>query len=220
MDTGIGARVRAARERAGLTLRELAERLDIDHSALARKERGETRIRSDECAAIAKVLGVEPDSLTGQQSGSSTLSAHRLPGIPVINRAPAGPSMSYDTQHYDEYRTAWHFIDRGDINDDTAFAVEVVESSMEPTLKHGDVLVLLPVTEDRTRDTLLKRGAIVFVRFSEDTRTPGVTIARWQPAENGSIMLAKDNPASSPFMVKREAIVRLAVAVEVRRKLS
>ncbi len=215
----VGARIRAAREHAGLTLRELADRIGIDYSALARKERGETRVRLSEMTTIARALGVDPNSLKSDDTAPNRSVLSGIPGIPVINRAPAGPTMDYATQHYDEYRTAWHFIDWGDINDDTAFAIEVVETSMEPTLKHGDVLVLVPVTEDRMRDTLLNRGAIVFARLSEDTRSPGVTIARWQPGENGSIMLAKDNPAASPLIVEREAIVRLAVAVEVRRKL-
>lgn len=219
METGVGLRIREARERAGLTLRELADRLNMDYSALARKERGETKVRPTERDAIARAIGVDPISLESSATASSSSSSSGIPGIPVINRAPAGPTMNYESPHYDEYRTAWYYIDRGDITDDTAFAVEVVESSMEPTLKHGDVLVVLPVTEERTRDTLLKRGAIVLARLSDDTRSPGVTIARWQPGENGSIMLAKDNPASSPFIIEREAIVRLAVAVEVRRKL-
>lgn len=216
MESPIGERIRRLREAKSLSLRELGEMTGIHWTALGRKERGISRVTLSEQRAIAKAFGIEPESLTADVSRTA-----RLPprGIPVINRAPAGPSMAYDVDHYDEYHTAWSYLDRGDIADGAAFAVEIVERSMEPTLKHGDCLILLPVTEEFPRNEYLLPGAIVFVRFSNDTNMPGVTVARWQPGADGVIVLAKDNPASSPIIVEREAIVRLAVAVEVRRKL-
>lgn len=55
MDMDVGLRIREARERAGLTLRDLAERVHMDYSALARKERGETKVRPAERDAIARL---------------------------------------------------------------------------------------------------------------------------------------------------------------------
>lgn len=201
------------RDESGLTVRQLAKLMGTDHSQVSRRLTGATRIARSELKDWAAALGVTVDDIVKRAAPPP------LGGIPVINRAPAGPAVDYASDHYDEYKTAWTYLDRGDINDSTAYAVEVVETSMEPTLHAGDLLILLPVTDERTRENLLTPGAIVLVRFSDDTATPGVTIARWRPRSDGSIMLAKDNPKAAPFIVDREAIVRLAVGCEVRRKL-
>ncbi|GAA1339876.1 helix-turn-helix transcriptional regulator [Catellatospora bangladeshensis] len=54
----LGAELRAARDRAGTGLRELAKRLGVDHSSLSRAESGERPPNPEVVAAILATLGV------------------------------------------------------------------------------------------------------------------------------------------------------------------
>ena len=57
--------IREARQRAGLTALELAERTGIDEMRLYSLERGRGRIRKDEIEALSRVLGVAASELIG-----------------------------------------------------------------------------------------------------------------------------------------------------------
>ena len=74
---GVGARIRALRERAGLQSQELAEKLRLDPSAMSNIERGRRAVKTEELAAIAAALGVSPLAIL---SDGSLLS--RLPIAP------------------------------------------------------------------------------------------------------------------------------------------
>ncbi len=75
----VGARVATARERAGFTQRELAERLGISRSAITRVELGQRQLDALELAQLADTLGrsVEwfltepPDTIASHRSGLS-----------------------------------------------------------------------------------------------------------------------------------------------------
>ena len=75
----VGARVATARERAGFTQRELAERLEISRSAITRVELGQRQLDALELAQLADALGrsVEwfltepPDTIASHRSGLS-----------------------------------------------------------------------------------------------------------------------------------------------------
>lgn len=57
----IGSRLRALREEQGLTTRELAEKAGIDHSHIAKIERGTYNLRVDTLHKVATALGAEFD---------------------------------------------------------------------------------------------------------------------------------------------------------------
>ena len=56
----IGRRVRALRKKAGLTLRELAEEIDLSQGQLSRLENGQQSFKSATLLQLAEVLGVRP----------------------------------------------------------------------------------------------------------------------------------------------------------------
>jgi len=58
-----GQKVRAARERAFLSKRELAERAGLDRSTIGRIEDGVTEVYPRTIRKIAEALSVEPASL-------------------------------------------------------------------------------------------------------------------------------------------------------------
>jgi transcriptional regulator with XRE-family HTH domain len=58
-----GARLRAARERRGLSQEALAERAGVDRKLIYRTELGQTSPRLDAVVCIAAALGQQPSSL-------------------------------------------------------------------------------------------------------------------------------------------------------------
>lgn len=55
----LGANIRSARESAGLTQRQLGDRLGVDGSDISRHERGVVRPGDERLARLASVLGRE-----------------------------------------------------------------------------------------------------------------------------------------------------------------
>src|SRR5512138_4043500 len=62
---GVGQRLRSERERRGLSLRELARRLEISPSALSQIETGRSRPSVGTLYAIVTELGMSLDELFG-----------------------------------------------------------------------------------------------------------------------------------------------------------
>src|SRR5215211_7950056 len=62
-----GQRVRAARERAFLSKRELADQAGLDRSTVGRIEEGVTEVYPRTIRRIAEALSVDPTSLTPQE---------------------------------------------------------------------------------------------------------------------------------------------------------
>jgi transcriptional regulator with XRE-family HTH domain len=60
---GPGARLRAAREVAGLTRRELAEQLGMNYGSLKDIEADRHNVRSDTIHRIAVAIGCDPHSI-------------------------------------------------------------------------------------------------------------------------------------------------------------
>jgi transcriptional regulator with XRE-family HTH domain len=58
-DRTVGRAIRALRHQAGLSQREMGERLGISHAAVSDLERGITRVHLDYADRIAAALGVE-----------------------------------------------------------------------------------------------------------------------------------------------------------------
>ncbi len=59
----LATRIAEARERAGVSQLEVAERLDLPRSAISKMENGEQRVESLVLAAMARLYGVPIDSL-------------------------------------------------------------------------------------------------------------------------------------------------------------
>jgi transcriptional regulator with XRE-family HTH domain len=103
----VGWRIRASRRRKGMTLQQLAERVDLDRGHISRLERGEKSPSIGTLQAIAHGLGVSISSLLGESdpheevhvvragkrkrlSASSQAGAH---GIEVVTSAETGSAL-------------------------------------------------------------------------------------------------------------------------------
>lgn len=218
--TRFGAVLRRLLDRQGVTQSALADAVGVQQSAVSKWVAGLNMPNGPTRRAIAKALGMTLDDLDAMWDAPSVRSeVRRHAGIPLVNKTAAGYNINYDLDHYDEYGAAWEFIDRGDVDDPLAFAVRVVEDSMEPRINEGDILVLRPVTDDAGSPEL-RPGAIVLVRLGPAAPLPNqATIAQWRPRSDGTVLLAKINPVVEPLLVRMEDIERVAVAVELRSKL-
>lgn len=90
----LSRRLRAERERAGLSLRALAARLEISPSALSQIETGRTRPSVGSLNAITTELGVSLDSLFEPADGSGTVRR----GLRRGDGEPAGPVQRADSR--------------------------------------------------------------------------------------------------------------------------
>jgi transcriptional regulator with XRE-family HTH domain len=76
---GIGSRVRAARERLGLTREALAFHSELSWSAIAQVESGRrTNVRPGTLAALSRPLGVSIDYLVGGSAPRRTMLEHSV----------------------------------------------------------------------------------------------------------------------------------------------
>jgi transcriptional regulator with XRE-family HTH domain len=108
--TQVGQRLRSAREELGLSLREVARRLDISASALSQIETGKSRPSVKTLYAITSELGLSMDQLfadsaaqgaapaTPEQAASVTPEngGPSGPPPPIVQRAEARPSIDLD----------------------------------------------------------------------------------------------------------------------------
>lgn len=108
----VGQRLRAAREKLGLSLREVARRLDISASALSQIETGKSRPSVKTLYAIVSELGLSMDELfaePGRQAeteapaqapggnGSLEESVSAASNAPVVQRADSRSSLVLDS---------------------------------------------------------------------------------------------------------------------------
>lgn len=107
----VGQRLRSAREEQGLSLREVARRLDISASALSQIETGKSRPSVKTLYAIVSELGLSMDELFAEGGGSrqpataptspeeaaaAGPNGSRSAAAPIVQRAEARASIDLD----------------------------------------------------------------------------------------------------------------------------
>jgi transcriptional regulator with XRE-family HTH domain len=66
----LGPRLRDARQTANLTVREVGERLGVDHSMIVRYENGESLPPIDRFIALAHIYGLTPAALLARHAAA------------------------------------------------------------------------------------------------------------------------------------------------------
>ena len=89
-DDTLGTRLRAERERRGLTLRELARRLEVSPSLVSQIETGKTQPSVRTLYAMVSELGVSLDELFAAADGHNHRSASTLRPAAEDTRSPVG----------------------------------------------------------------------------------------------------------------------------------
>jgi len=212
---GPGDLIRILREKKGLTLREMSEKVGISFSTLGKKERGIVSISELEREQLAEFFGLSLEEFDKRWKPPPPGRTRGGPGIPVINRASAGTIVDYEEYGVDSGQ-GFEYLDWGDVSEVDAFAVIVVGDSMKPMLHEGDYVVLTP--RDAYEETRpVPNGSIVLIRFTQDAGGGGC-LCRWHLGKGGEITLTKDNPKYPPRTARREDIEQLAVAIERRSR--
>jgi phage repressor protein C with HTH and peptisase S24 domain len=193
-------------------------------SQISKRESGQTAIPYNERKLFAAAFGLtlEEFEATWRASRVDQVRPEGWAKIPVINAAPAGLVEDYEEWGTDSGQ-GYASIDRGDVEDELAFAAIIVGDSMTPTLHEGDTVIFAPLVSARDR-TRLADGKVVFVRFSQEPAAPrhGCTVGRffWSDRTTGAFRLAKDNPRYPEIRATLvpEQIARISIAVELRSK--
>lgn len=97
----LAAKIAEARERAGVSQLEVAERLKLPRSAVSKMENGEQRIESLVLAAMARLYGVPVVSLLAEDGEDERADQERVPAEALLRSA--GDVGSGDRQVIDEF---------------------------------------------------------------------------------------------------------------------
>lgn len=137
-EMGIGKRIRQKREELGMSLQDVATKLDVNKTSVMRWEKGETgKIKLPVVEKLAQVLSTTPEYLMGWESSVQEISPYR-PGhkIPILGRISAGLPL-YAQEQIEGYTVT-------DLNGgDEYFALRVTGDSMNAArINDGDLLIV------------------------------------------------------------------------------
>lgn len=228
-----GKAIRELREERGMTQAELAALVGLsDNSAIAKRERGEVRVKPVEWKKFAAAFGigvndflaacnrdeskeVATDNMLRSQLELNRIELNDLKTkairsmlIPLVGSIPAG--WSKVVTHYED----GDFVPAHDLNAELCFACIVSGDSMVPALREGDVVVFRMVRENE--ESLLADGKVVACTFHETGET---SVARMTKVNDRRIRLSKDNPKFKPREVNLsvDELDRIGVLVQHRK---
>lgn len=172
--TGIGQRIRDARERAGLTQQALGRLCGVSRAAVAQWE-GDTTLPSlSHLQRAADAMGVWVSWLTGEGDGTTASTTNTPPGprgrpVPVIDYVTAG-NWDTVTDPYPSGRGMDALMTERRISANT-FALVVRGTSMEPEFREGDKVIIDP-------DVTPQPGDFVVAKLTEEEEA---TLKKYRP---------------------------------------
>lgn len=218
--TKFGNALRRLMERQGWDVNKLADATGINRSLVSRHLNGwvfpHLRTRRDYSEAL-KMSIMDFEQFWREFTIHLTQGG---PGIPVINRTPAGEVVDYHECSEKDSGGGHYYIDRSGISDPNAFAVVVTGDSMTGELEDGDEAIFSPLRLDGkpiSGGKALEDDEIVHVRFTPEFNGSCCTIAYYRKLVDGSVLLQKKNTRKYKAIVcKTTDIARLSVLVQRR----
>lgn len=222
MQMSIGHRIRAARDRSGLTQAQLAAHLSVSRAAVAQWETGASDPALEKIALIARALRVTPDFLltgagagmapatppaTGPQSTASPATPQTT-DVPLVGSAGAAALEDgffvLNGQIVDYVRRP-----PGIAHNRAAFALHVRGDSMAPRFEEGDLIYLDPHRPARL-------GDFVLVELVPDRAgDPGVALLKRLVGRSASkLTLAQYNPARE-FDIAADRVQRVVAVLSL-----
>jgi len=209
----LGQTVRRWRRSAGLSQPQLAARLGVSQQALQQLETGSIR-RPRYLLRLAEVMGAEPHALAegryqplaAEGATSGPAAAPPVLGrrdLPVYTSAQAGPEgmvLIYDPIEWIERPAPLATVR-------DAFAMYVVNDSMEPRYRQGDLLLIHPQRPVRP-------GRDVLVIFAANDEEPRAWVKELVGFEEGRVRLRQLNPEET-LALERSRIRDLHLVVGV-----
>lgn len=197
-------RLRLARERRGLSQKEIAEHLGITPQAYGYYERGERKPGAENLRKIANLLDISVDYLLGRDRGKPEQSNHL---IPLLGAVPAGTPIEA-IEDIEEYIDIYpKFVKHGEL-----FALRVQGDSMEPDIRPGDIVIV-------EKQEYIDNGDVAVVRVNGED----VTVKKVKQVADG-LLLMPNNPEYEPTFFSADDVANLPVTIigrviEIRRRL-
>lgn len=213
--------LRRARERAGLSIKQLAQATGYAIGVLQAVEQG---ARASEkmieaiCAALPGVtkeelmdgsdspLLLQEDGMEGTYGAKPQLqlpSGVKARYVPLLSWAQAG---HYDIAHSDEAYTGEGVLAM-DVDDSKAFALEIDGDSMAPTLNSGDRVIIAPSWKPRAGDTVVARTV------------DGDVYCKLFARSGGKIVLMSVNVNHPPIELTTEEVAWIYPVAQVTKNL-
>ena len=180
--------------RTGWNPEEAAQRLVIKENTFRRYRAG-THPASERIMDLVRAAGRPTRKASGALEVEAGISPLRdveiaLRYIPVLTWSQAGRVLVA----FDELPKHWQDRIPTDVRDPKAVAIEVRGDSMEPHIRQGDRVVVLPSQEPRN-------GDIVVAKFKDD----GIVIKLYHESDGGRrVNLASFNPLYPPTDYSRD----------------
>lgn len=183
----LSLRIKRLLEKKGLKPADLA-RLSGIHQARISQILNNVNLnpRMPTMQKIARALNISVDELIGE------IPSPRVRPLPIISKAVASPEGAYYT---DQDFPAGAGEDYYEVDDPNAFVIRVEGSSMEPTIREADLIVITPSKTP-------KNGEIALVRLAAS----GKTFLKRVDIHGDNVILRSDNQAFETLVHKRKEI--------------
>lgn len=180
----LGAAVRRARSKSGITLEELARRAGISKSVLSQVERGSTNPTLSTLWSISAALGLDPVTLLGSGKETrvypqGTETRVRRVHVPVIENAAEGYSL--------------HILNRPDL----AGKVELYRLVLQP----GGVLDSSPHARGATEDLTVLSGRVTVTSGQSSLQADAGETLHFEADVDHSIRALPDTPVEAILVV-------------------
>ncbi len=203
----VAKKIREYRKEAGLTQKELGDKIGVKHNTISSYESGTNEPEQNILFKIADALNISINDLFPKQSSATQANTATSILIPVLGRIVAGEPIDAITEIIDYEEITPRMAQKG-----KHFALVVKGNSMEPTLREGDVVIV------RQQPTV-ENGeiAIVLVNGNE------ATVKEVKEAPAGITLIGHNVAVYTPHFYTREQIESLPITilgkvVELRRK--
>jgi transcriptional regulator with XRE-family HTH domain len=171
-------RIRECRERAGLTLEQLAERSGISISYLSRMESGSRNVTMKNLRTIASALGIAPERMISGEI-APTIASEAVGQMPIKGEVRAGAWLEIDGEHED--MGAIPVLPDPRFARAPQYALRVVGTSMDRIVQSGQYVIVASWPELGLE---LRDGDLLVVR-RERAMTYQVTLKRARKGEKG-----------------------------------
>lgn len=197
-----GQKIKKARKWAGLTLRQLAQRISRTDGYLSLLENGHLKVKLNELEKIAQALGLTMSQIL-EENYSPLASpepegprAHpKLRPIPVLNYAQCGGWRDFtDLDYPPGIAQRYEFAETPDPN--AFYVVATGDSMVGGRIEEGDLLLVSP-------NTPVESGDVVLAKSEE-----GITVKKFYPKGN-FVILQPLNPDYPPLMVQPDENFRV-----------
>lgn len=195
----VGERIKASREKAGLSQTALADKIGVSKQTLYKYENNiVTNVPSDKIELISAYTGVTPGYLMGWDSSKKDKQNPKKPiRIPVLGRVAAGIPVEAITDVID-----YEELDPDKFCEGEYFALQIHGDSMEPRMRDGDVVIV-------KRQSDIESGDIAIVRVNGYDATCKKVLK-----QNDGIMIVGLNPSFTPIFYSKEQIKSLPVEID------